>query len=153
MTAELRAAIVAIAAAGSPPPDVGTVHGRERYAASTKDLVSRYVRDGRLKGGYVALESRSERALDDGLWRVEWLWRLTLYRALDDGGESQTAFEQSLDALARAFRADDWRGRALTAPWAFRADIDNVSFGGVLAHRARCGLAAETLETAAGGRA
>lgn len=144
---DIRSAIVATmqGVAG-----IGVVHAHEPYAKAMDKLKSLYVPDGEtvLHGWFV----RREAAIETGRIiprSVEYLkWRIQGVYALDDAAASELAFDDLLEDLRDAFRANDTLGGTVAQcamPDGSEAglqvlDAGPVMFAGVLCHAARCQL-------------
>lgn len=143
--ATVRAAIQATL---SGVADIGVVHDYERWAARTDAFTALYLSatHGQIRGWYIRQLSRSERSPDVGRHAVIARWRLGGYMALDDSAQSEKTFDDLVEDVIDAFRADDTLGG--TVDTCVVGDIAGlqleqsgpVMFGGVLCHGAQLGL-------------
>lgn len=157
MTAHVETVRAAIVACLQSVPNVGRVHAYQRYAARMPDLAAQYVGsvDGReqLRGWYVSRVSRLETAPVPGRRSVTCEWDIRGYMALADADESERVFDNLVEAICEAFRADETLGGTVAAtvfagegnggpeaagPQA--VEIQPVMFAGVLCHGARLKL-------------
>lgn len=109
--ADIRAAIVA---KFNTVPNIGEVHGYERYAKSEADFRSLYVAtiagQPLIRGWYVRrLATREVSAIVGVSMRVT-TWRIVGYHGLDDATESETVFDDLIEAACDAFRVDPTLG-------------------------------------------
>lgn len=142
----IRDAIVTTLAA---IPDIGKVHGYQRYSARAKDLVDVYAYKGQLRGWFVRRFSVVDKDVSLGSRRETTHWYIRGYMAIDDANQSELAFDALLDAIRAAFRAE-WLPTNLGSTVIHRIyneqmdiSIDEtgpVMFAGVLCHSARCSL-------------
>ena len=144
----IRAAIVAKI---NTVPNIGQVHGYQRFAAREKDLANLYVLDGQLRGWFVRRLSVLEKTEGNATNSEQTHWLIRGYMALDDNNASELAFDELLDALRDAFRIDESFGveimdgvvESLTTKdqaGLYIEDTAPVMFAGVLCHSARCVL-------------
>jgi len=141
--AEIRAAIVAVLQA---VPDVGIVHDRERYAQDTKRLAQLYAVDGAIRGWYVRRVSTQETSGAIGRWEITHQWRVRGFRSFKDEDASELAFQDVIEAMRDAVRADETLGGTVidtvvgdggSAVAGLQVDeVQSVMFAGVLCHAA-----------------
>jgi hypothetical protein len=136
----VRAAIVQTLEA---VPEIGRVHSRMRYARHERDFRAHFLTDDdKLRGWFISRHSFEEKQLTEQVNTIEERWRITGLFALVDENESEIIFDQLIDAVAAAFRADRGLGGAvLTTDASGRSGVqliqsEPVSFAGVLCHRA-----------------
>lgn len=156
--AEIRAAILAKlkGIAGS-----GVWHDYERFAARESDFRALYKYEVapdqyRIRGGFVQRQSTSE--LDLGLGEVRRIhrFRIVLFESLDDADATGRSFDDRLEDIAAAFRADRTLGGLVDDNKDMASEfgeagiqidaVEPVMFAGVLCHRAMLRLATETTE-------
>lgn len=144
--ADIRAAIVATM---QTVPAIGVVHDRERFIERMSDLKAVYVAPGLgLRGWFVRRQQIVE---TDRIQprSVEYLrWRIQGVMAFDDANASELVFDNLIEKLRDAFRANDTLG-GLVAQCALAGgkeaglqldDAGPVSFAGVVCHGARLSL-------------
>ncbi|MGB3749449.1 MAG: hypothetical protein WA961_14715 [Rhodanobacter sp.] len=144
--ADIRAAIIATM---QTVPDIGMVQDRERYAKDMTALKAAYQAPGLgLRGWFVRRQQIVE---TDRIQprSVEYLrWRIQGVMAFDDAGASELVFDDLIEQLRDAFRANDTLG-GLVAQCALAGgqdaglqldDAGPVSFAGVICHGARLSL-------------
>ncbi|MGE0256910.1 MAG: hypothetical protein AB7N54_19975 [Alphaproteobacteria bacterium] len=137
---DIRDAIVAIIAGVA---DVGVVHAYERYAERLGELKELYVADGQVRGWIVRRISRRERQAAIGRYVVDTRWQVRGYMSLKDADESELDFDDRIDAIVDAFRADETLGGVVATTIVDNAaglqieDTGPVMFAGVLCHSAR----------------
>jgi hypothetical protein len=153
--AQIRAAIKATlqGVAG-----VGQVHEYERYATREKEMRELFLDagSGRLLGWVFYRERTSEQELDIGEVRRLHTWRLYGFMGLDDASQTGLLFDDLVELVAGAFRADPTLGGLVLATKDLNQSrgamglqverIEPVMFGGVLCHRATLSLLTETTE-------
>lgn len=153
--AELLEAIrAAIVARLQGVPDVGVVHGYQRYANNLRDLAALYVTTiagaQQLRGWYVSRVATSEASAVAGAYSVTHDWVIRGYMALDDAGQSEIVFDDLVERIREVFRGDDALG-GIVATIVFGGDgdaeqagaqatLEPVMFAGVLCHAARLNL-------------
>lgn len=142
----IRDAIVATLAA---IPDIGKVHGFQRYSARTKDLVDMYAYNGQLRGWFVRRFSVVDKDTSLGSRQETTRWYIRGYMAVDDAAQSELAFDDLLDAIREAFRVQWWPNdlgsSVIHRKYNEQVDVSvdetgPVMFAGVLCHSARCSL-------------
>lgn len=146
----IRAAIVAKLAA---VPDIGRVHNYERFAAHEKQFRELYATaEGRILGWHVRRVATREVSGAVGISMQVVTWRLTGVMALADAGASELAFDDRVEAVRDAFRADETLGGVvadicdLTAGEGEKEHgiqverSEPVMFAGVLCHRVQLAL-------------
>lgn len=121
-------------------PDIGTVHDRERYARDDAALREIYVAGDQLLGWHVRRVGRRE----TGDWNeVISEFEIRGFLAFDDDGASELQFDDLLDAIFDAWRADPtldgafMYGASDGSAVPVLADSGPVMFAGVLCHSAR----------------
>ena len=138
----VRAAIVALL---RTVPNIGVVHGYERYVANQADMQSLYVQGGLLCGWFVRRITIKE-SREGGTKEIA-RWQIRGYRGFSDGTASELAFDDLIDAIRAAFRGSNLGGLALTATddgaGIQLEQSGPVMFGGVLAHAATLTLTTE----------
>lgn len=149
--AAIRAAIVSVMQA---VPDIGMVQDRERYAKSLADLKPFYTMPTLgLRGWFVRRIAVAER--DRVLPRSNEYtrWRIQGVMAFDDDAASELVFDDLVEQLRDAFRANDTLNGTVTQcalPDGSEAglqllDAGTVSFAGVVCHSARLQLTTQRL--------
>lgn len=146
--APIRAAIVAKlkSVAG-----IGQVFGYERYAKTDKDFRELYAANDRVLGWHVRRVARRE---DAQFNEVMTDWELRGFMSLEDATASELAFDDLVDSICDAWRADPTldglvlypRDTALVVPEL--ADAGPALFAGVLCHSARLKLTTRTVRDA-----
>lgn len=110
MTDPVRTAIVAIL---STIPAIGRVHAYERRV-DQKNLAEHYGYNGQLRGWFVRRAGIQERLLSPPYApgpRLEiTTWLIRGYLALADAEATELAFDELIEAIRDAFRADDTLG-------------------------------------------
>lgn len=147
--AQIRAAIKAKV---EGVPKIGRVHDYQRYDANATGLQGLYrtTIDGReqLRGWFVTRTATAEDGPQVGRRVITHTWRLRGYMSLADGSASEKTFDDLVEALREAFRADETLGgtvasTALEDGAGLQLDEQvPVMFAGVLCH-----MAALTLRT------
>lgn len=132
-------------------PGIGPVHKFERYLKREAELQALYVSGGQLKGWLIRRLSTREQALAVGRTVVTHRWQIRGYRAIDDATQSELAFDDTIEAIRDAFRADETLGGLVKGleesagqggdvAGVQLADSGPVLFAGVLCHAARLSL-------------
>lgn len=141
--ADLPAIRAAITATMESVPDIGVVHGHERFAADEKAFRDLYLFDGRIQGWNLRRVRTTRVTGDDGdSIDTRHVWRITGYRSLSDGAASEIAFDAAIEALRAAFDADLSLGGVVASIVTPEADglqlvkSEPVMFAGVLCHQA-----------------
>lgn len=144
-TEQIRAAIVAGLQA---IPDIGVVHGFERYAADLAKLRQLYTNANRLAGCCVRRVRQQRITRNFGGPRlVVTHWQILAYRALADADGSELAFDAVIDAALTVFDQDETLGGLvidLSADPGGDGEAEGmqldqsgpVMFAGVLSHKA-----------------
>jgi len=144
--AQIRAAIVATM---RTVPGIGVVQDRERYAKDMPSLKAMYQASGKgLLGWFVRRQQIVE---TDRIQprSVEYLrWRIQGVMAFDDASASELVFDDLIEQLRAAFRANDTLSGtvaqcALAGGKEAGLQLDDagpVSFAGVVCHGARLSL-------------
>lgn len=150
--ASIRAALVALLAG---IPDIGRVHGYERFSGNEKGFLDLYrLDDGRVRGwrvSRVALRSgllASGRALNTSRWAIVGML------ALVDADQSEIVAGDLADAIIAAEAADPTlggsvRGRPVDGAFGIQLlAIEPVMFAGALCHKVSLQLDVQTLDGA-----
>lgn len=135
---------------------VGKVNDRERYAREASKLAEQYVYDlgggaKRLQGLFVAWRGRTEGSPALGRSTLTERWEMRYFWALDDADASEIAFDNRIEAICDAFRADptlgvvdvntDLGSDEESSPAFMQVrEKGHVLFCGVLCHHARLEL-------------
>lgn len=136
----------AIAGKIAAVPGSGVVHSFERYSKREADFRPFYEDAGTIRGWHVRRATTSETVPARGRHVVDHRWQIRGYRALDDATASERAFDELVEALRDAFRADETLGGVVaTINIGEQAglqveDSGPVMFAGVLSHSVRCAL-------------
>ena len=140
----LRQAIVAVI---ESVPGAGHVHDRERFADNDKALKALYAHpDGTLKGWFVRRLSTREDSPAVGRHVVTHRWQIRCFMGFVDGVASEHAFDDLIEAVRDAFRADETMGGLAVSTIIDEAaglqldDAGPVLFAGLLCHAARMTL-------------
>lgn len=131
-------------------PDIGKVHGHERYAAQQADMKALYVatiagRD-QLRGWFVRRVRTGETSDALGRYVVTHTWDIRGYLALEDGAASEKAFDALIEAIRDAYRSDENLGGLVSSTVVDEGagvqveESAPVLFAGVLCHSARLKL-------------
>ncbi len=141
---ENRTIRAAIAAFLSAVPGAGQVHQYERYSKDDKAFKQFYAGTGDvLQGWHIRRVGRVEGA---DIGEVRTTWEIRGFRAINDGDESELAFDDLIDLVTAAYRADPTMGGAVLWPtlddsWAPELiDSGPAFFAGVLCHCAKLRL-------------
>lgn len=104
--AAIRSAIVARLAA---VPDIGVVHGYQRYAHNLKDLAALYrsAAHNQLRGWNITRISTAETGNVQGRTLEVIRWRILGVLALDDSAQSELTFDGLIEAVRNAFAQDE----------------------------------------------
>ncbi|WP_020179649.1 hypothetical protein [Methylopila sp. M107] len=154
MSDPVRDAIVALVAG---VPNVGRVHAYERYARESKAMAALYAEAGAVRGWFVQRPAVRRRRLSSGRELVTTTWSLTGFMSLVDTEASELELDGLVDKIIDAERADPTlggavRGEPVDGVLGFQLiDAGPVTFGGLLCHRVRLVLFAETYEDAGAG--
>ena len=146
--APIRAAIVAKL---KTVAGIGQVHAYERYAKTDKDFREIYAANDRVLGWHVRRVARREGAEFNETMTD---WELRGFMSLEDAAASELAFDDLVDLIGDAWRADPTLGglvlyprdTALVVPEL--ADAGPAMFAGVLCHSARLKLTTRTVRDA-----
>ena len=140
----IRAAIVAQM---QTVPDIGPVHGRERFDKDSRALQQHYMAtvagEMRIRGWYVRRLSEQRRRIGTGKADVLTTWQVRGFMGLADEDQSEITFDALIDALVAAFWANQNLGiNGLTTAVDGEAglqlqDSGPALFGGALCHSAR----------------
>jgi hypothetical protein len=146
--AAIKAKLVAIA-------DIGVVHDYERYIREPSKLQALYVSGdpARLRGWHIRRISTREFLEDIARWRVVIGWRIRGFMAVDDEGTTEKTFDDLVEAIRDAFRADDDLGGLIFScvdPSSDEAGVQLINhqpvlFCGVFCHHAELGLTTQHL--------
>lgn len=131
--------------------DIGVVHDYERYSHDLAKLKTLYYSapHSQLRGWFIRRVKTAETGILPPRYLEQVTWQIRGVMALDDAGASELVFDELLDAIRDAFRADRTLGGTVTKigrlqPNAERGlqldDSGPVLFGGVLCHGARFSL-------------
>lgn len=154
--ATIRAAIVAKL---KTVAGIGQVFDYERYAKTDKDFRELYAAGERVLGWHVRRVARREDAENN---EVMTDWEIRGFMGLEDASASELAFDDLVDAICDAWRADPTlignaspsaRGAVLyprdnTPVVPELADAGPALFAGVLCHSARLKLTTRTVRDA-----
>lgn len=127
---------------------IGQVHAYQRYAASNKALADCYTQDGQLNGWFIRRLTVSETASSRNRNVETTRWLLRGYLAVNDAAASELAFDDLLDGIRAAFRAEQalpginvlCRDKADGQAGIAITESAPVLFAGVLCHAASCSL-------------
>jgi non-ribosomal peptide synthetase component F len=138
-------------------PNIGTVHGYQRYADRENQLATLYQHEGKLHGWFVRRASVVEKSLTRGINTEQTTWLIQGYLALHDAVASELEFDALLDAIRAVFRTDAfdvWRtlsnDKSINVVYTDQPAKEQlgfavvetmpVLFAGVLCHSAQCQL-------------
>lgn len=136
----------AIAGKIAAVPGSGVVHGFQRYAKREADFRQLYEDAGTIRGWYVRRTGTDESSGALGRTTVVHRWRVQGYRALDDATQSERDFDELVETVRDAFRADETLGGVVATTVVGEQaglqveDSGPVMFAGVLSHGVRCAL-------------
>lgn len=135
---------------------VGIINDYERWAQERSKLATEYIYDlgggqKRLQGLFIAWRGRTEGSPGLGRSTLTDRWELRYFWALKDADQSEIAFDNKIEAICNAFRADPTLGVAdvncdlgnddESAPAFIQVKEKNhVLFCDVLCHHARMEL-------------
>jgi len=142
---QIRNAIVAKLATVA---GIGQVYGFERYGKTDKDFRALYAAGDKVLGWHLRRVARREDALNNEVFTT---WEIRGFKGLEDADSSELAFDDLIDAIGDAWRADPTLGglvlyprdTALVVPEL--ADAGPAMFAGVLCHSARLKLVTRTV--------
>jgi hypothetical protein len=150
---DIRAAIVAVIAS---VPDIGQVHGWERYDADGDWMGAHYVSEiagSPLVRGWYVRRLQMQRQRHAGLRKkVLTTWLIRGFHGVADANQSELGFDDLIDQLIAAFDANQTLGLAgvMTADEELAGlqlqDSTPVLAGGVLCHQARLILRTNHIE-------
>lgn len=140
----IRAAIVAQM---QTVPDIGRVHGWERFDKESRALHKHYITtvagEPRIRGWYVHRLSEQRRRIGTGKADVLITWQVRGFMGLADADQSEITFDALIDALVAAFWGNQNLGiNGLTTAVDGEAglqlqDSGPSLFGGAFCHSAR----------------
>jgi len=138
----------AIATKIAAVPNIGQVHGYERFAKAEKDFRTLYASADRILGWNVRRASRKETSLAMGRWDITNKWQIKGFLSLDDAAESELVFDRLVEAICDAFRADENLGGIVDTTVMENPNVSGIQvedsgpvmFSGVLCHSARLTL-------------
>lgn len=147
---EIRTAIAGVM---ETVDDIGVVHERERYLKRAADLEALFLSDGRIRGWVIRLATTRRTRPTLGRYIVTHRWQIRGYMGFDDADESELLFDDLVEGLQAAFKADETLGGTVAATvlpddlaGLQRDDSGPVMFSGVLCHSARLNLATQHYE-------
>lgn len=149
MSDPVRDAIVTLIAGVA---NVGQVHPYERYRKEQAAMAALYAVDGAVRGWFVQRLAARRRLLASGRTLVSTTWSVQGFMSLVDAEASELALDDIVDTIIAVERADPTlgglvRGRPADGAAGFQLlDAGPVMFAGVLCHRVRLVLIAETFE-------
>lgn len=147
---QLRAAILAKVQGVS---GMGRVHDYQRFHKDASKLADLYYTSAqagrRLYGWHIRRVGTTELLVDTGRNFRDVRWALRGFMSLDDAGETEKLFDDQVEAICDAFRADSRLGGICETQ--FREangnqagiqvdELEPVMFCGVLCHGAKLGL-------------
>ena len=156
MTAAHQPIRDAIAAVIAQVPGAGMVHTRERFANRPSDFAALFTvaaaQEKKVCGWTIRRVGFEETDGAEGHWtRQTSEWEICFYLSFTDGDASELAFDGIVDAVAARFRNDNTLGGAVKATrrggqtGLQLVAAGPVMFAGLLCHRARFRLFAETI--------
>lgn len=144
--ASLQAIRDAIAAKISGVAGAGLVHSYERFTKRPDDFAAFFVTGGTVNGWIIRRIATRETSPGLGRYVITHRWQLRYYRALDDAGQSEHAFDTTIEEVRDAFRNDENLGAVVDnivvdgEAGLQLEDSGPVFLGGVLCHGARLKL-------------
>jgi hypothetical protein len=136
----------AIAGVISSVPDVGQVHTFERYAKDRSDMQKFYQTGTQILGWHIRRVRTTEDSPYLQRWSRVYRWEIRGYLSLDDSEQTELQFDNLVEDICVAFRADDTlSGLVDTCIIGKEAGIQvlesyPVMFAGVLCHSAKLAL-------------
>jgi len=138
-------------------PEIGVVHGYQRYTANLRDMPALYTSEiggvRQLRGWYVSRKRTEETSRVPGAYAVTHEWEIRGYMALLDAAQSEIVFDGLVERIREVFRGEDALG-GLVGSIVFdeedgsqagvQAHLEPVMFAGVLCHAARLSLRTRT---------
>ena len=127
-------------------PDIGRVHEYERYARNDSGFAALYRSGEQIRGWYVRLVGARETSPAIGRHVSDHDWQIRGVMALQDESATELQFDDLVEAIAAAFRADETLGDVVaTTILPARAGIQLIDsspamFAGTLCHFTRLGL-------------
>ena len=147
MTATLAQIRDAIKAKLEGIAGIGIVHKKERLAARVADLKALYVSNGQLLGWHIRRVATSEVSPAIGRYTTDHRWQIRGFMAIDDAADSEIVFDELIESIRAAFRADETLGGTIggtqAPPPTIGAQLIEsgpVMFADVLCHGARLQL-------------
>jgi len=127
---------------------IGVVHDYERYASQQGTFRALYhsAAHGQIRGWNFRRVARAERSPATGRHVVTARWQIRGYMALDDSAATEKTFDDLVEGVVAAFRADDTLGGVVDTlivgdtAGAQLEEAGPVMLAGVLCHGARLGL-------------
>ena len=145
-SAQIRTAILTVLQGVS---GIGLVYERQRYSKSSKTLMEFYVQGGVLQGGFISRKGFKKVSPEGHTFTVLTTWEIDLFRAFQESGDSELAFDAVIDSIDEAFIADQTLGGVVAATVTEeQAGIRLLTsqpamFAGVLVHYAKLSLITE----------
>lgn len=142
----------AIKATMDAVPGVGIVHNRERYIESLADFKTLFVTGAELKGWIIRRTGFRVTSSALGRDTVVNRWRIDGWAGFDDAASSELAFDNLIEEIRAAFRADESlggvvAGTVIDGEAGIQLDDSGpVMFAKVLCHSARLRLATRHYE-------
>lgn len=89
---------------------IGQVHDYERYSKNTGDFKTFYLDTNKILGWHIRRLSNKQTRPYLGRWVIVNEWRLRGFRSLDDSAATEKTFDDLIEAITTAFKADDTLG-------------------------------------------
>lgn len=141
----------AIAAKLQSVVGIGNVFEFERFCDKEKPFRDLYAAGASLEGWHIRRVGRREDAANNEVFTD---WEIRGFKALADADETELIFDDRIDAINDAFRADPTLGRVVLYPKDDApvvpelADSGPVMFSGVLCHACKLKLTTRTVDDA-----
>lgn len=125
---------------------IGIVHGYERYSKEQADFQTLFVTAAVLKGWTIRRTAKREISPARGRNNIENIWAIRGFMGFDDANASEQAFDDLIEDIGDAFRADETLGAVVSSTVVDGLagiqleSSEPVMFAGVLCHSARLRL-------------
>lgn len=128
---------------------IGVVHLYERYARDLSALKQLYLSGGELRGWFIRRESTRETGIAIPRYLEVVQWQIRGFMALSDENQSELVFDDLVESIRDAFRANSKLDGTVTKTGLLQAgaergvqldDAGPFMFAGVLSHGARIRL-------------
>ena len=86
---------------------IGVVNDYERYAKSQSEFKGFYLDTDKILGWHIRRVNKKETRPYLGRWVIVNEWRLRGYMSIDDAAASEKTFDDLIESIGDAFKADD----------------------------------------------